>query len=214
MLSPNSFSTRARKLLTSGLFLMVFASCFGILLTLAYASLGSSRQDQFLTLSTLGGNMSTSGYYPAVEGLFVSEGESMNWNVQVYNHMGEPEYVAVRIKLLNATQNGPDDVLLLPSPAAYIYEEKQVIADGATWKMPLSISIKDIDNNNGDSAIRSLNINGKEIVNLNITNNDDTNFRFIIELWRYDANSKDFLYTWPSGPETETAWNQIWIRVR
>jgi len=199
-------------MLTSGLFLLVFASCFSILLTLAYASLGSTPQDQFLTLSTLGSDMSTGNYYPRL-GSFVSEGEALNWNVRVYNHMGEPEYVAIRVKVLNATQFAPDGELSLPSPSEHIYEERHVLADNSTWTMPLDISIKDLEVSDGHYAIRTLSVNGNEIGNLNVANENSNNFRVIVELWRYDVKFENFVFTWPSGPESGTAWNQIRIQV-
>jgi hypothetical protein len=157
--------------------------------------------------------MSANDYYPSAEGLFVSEGQALNWSVRVYNHMGEPEYVAVRIKLLNATQVVPDDVSLSPSPIAHLYEETQLVADGSTWTMPLNITMKDFDISAGDSIIRTISINGKD-VHLNATNTKETTFRFIIELWRYDQEFENFLFTWPSRSEISTAWNQILIKVR
>ncbi|MGI0023969.1 MAG: hypothetical protein ACREA4_02355, partial [Nitrososphaera sp.] len=153
MLVPSPFSTRARKMLTSGLFLLVFGSCFSILLTLAYASLGAIPQDNFLTLSTLGSDMSAANYYPG-EGSFVTKGDTLNWNSRVYNHMGEPEYVAIRLKLLNDAQFGPDDKLRLPSPSDPIYEERHMVADEATLTMPIAIMIKDVATADGSTVIR------------------------------------------------------------
>ncbi|HJS82102.1 MAG TPA: hypothetical protein VJ742_04625, partial [Nitrososphaera sp.] len=93
-------------MLTSGLFLLVFGSCFSIMLTLAYASLGNTPQEQFITLSTSGSDMTTRTIYPSSNS-FVGEGNALDWNVQLYNHMGQTEFVAVRVKVLNATQFGP-----------------------------------------------------------------------------------------------------------
>ncbi|MGI0035627.1 MAG: hypothetical protein ACRD98_07155 [Nitrososphaera sp.] len=213
MLVPSPFSTRARKMLTSGLFLLVFGSCFSILLTLAYASLGAIPQDNFLTLSTLGSDMSAANYYPG-EGTFVTKGDTLNWNSRVYNHMGEPEYVEIRLKLLNDTQFGPDDKLRLPSPSDRIYEERHMVADEATLTMPIAIMIKDVATADGSTVIRTVVVNGKEVTNLNVANEQGGDFRFIVELWRYDVRVENFVFAWPSGPDTGSAWNQIRIQVK
>jgi hypothetical protein len=200
-------------MLTSGLFLLVFGSCFSIMLTLAYASLGNTPQEQFITLSTSGSDMTTRTIYPSSNS-FVGEGDALDWNVQLYNHMGQTEFVAVRVKVLNATQFGPDEVRHLPSPVNHIYEERMVLGNNATMTLPLHITMADIERASGDSAIRSLVINGQTIDKLDISNDNSNGFRFIIELWRYDVKFENFVYSWPSGTESESTWNQIRIQVR
>jgi hypothetical protein len=200
-------------MLTSGLFLLVFGSCFSIMLTLAYASLGNTPQEQFITLSTSGSDMTTRTIYPSSNS-FVGEGYALDWNVQLYNHMGQTEFVAVRVKVLNATQFGPDEVRHLPSPVNHIYEERMVLGNNATMTLPLHITMADVERASGDSAIRSLVINGQTIDKLDISNDNSNGFRFIIELWRYDVKFENFVYSWPSGTESESTWNQIRIQVR
>jgi hypothetical protein len=200
-------------MLTSGLFLLVFGSCFSIMLTMAYASLGNTPQEQFITLSTSGSDMTTRTIYPSSNS-FVGEGDALDWNVQLYNHMGQTEFVAVRVKVLNATQFGPDEVRHLPSPVNHIYEERMVLGNNATMTLPLHITMADIERASGDSAIRSLVINGQTIDKLDVSNDNSNGFRFIIELWRYDVKFENFVYSWPSGTESESTWNQIRIQVR
>jgi hypothetical protein len=213
MLPQNRFSTRARKMLTSGFFLLVFGSCFSIMLTVAYASLGPTLQERFITLSTVGSDMTTRSIYPGSDS-FVGKNATLNWNVQLYNHMGETEYIALRVKILNATQFGPDEARHLPSPINHIYEERLILGDNASATIPLAITLKDVVLTGGDSVINSVMINDKEIVKLNVANEKSTSFRFVIELWRYDVKFENFVYTWPSGPESESAWNQIRIQVK
>jgi hypothetical protein len=200
-------------MLTSGLFLLVFGSCFSIMLTLAYASLGPTTQEKFITLSTVGSDMTTRSIYPSSDS-FVSRNATLNWNVNVYNHMGETEYLAIRIKLLNATQFGPDLERHLPSPVNPIYEERLILGDNATTTIPVTISLRDAVLAGADSTINSVVVNGKQIDRLNVQNENSNTFRFVIELWRYDVKFENFVFTWPSGPESESAWNQIRIQVK
>ncbi|HKX80804.1 MAG TPA: hypothetical protein VJL54_00975 [Nitrososphaera sp.] len=214
MLAPNPIHTRAKKILTSGFFLLVFGSFLSIMLTVAYASVGSKPQEQYIMLSTVGSDMTTKSIYPT-SGPLVSEGDTLDWNVQLYNHMGESEYVEIRLKLLNSTQQGPDNVLHLPSPAAHIYEERIALASNETAVIPIAINIADAEAGaGGATAIRALTVNGAEITGLNVANDKSNNFRFIIELWRHDVETESFVFTWPSGLESESAWNQIRIQVK
>jgi hypothetical protein len=144
----------------------------------------------------------------------VSRNATLNWNVNVYNHMGETEYLAIRIKLLNATQFGPDLERHLPSPVNPIYEERLILGDNATTTIPVTISLRDAVLAGADSTINSVVVNGKQIDRLNVQNENSNTFRFVIELWRYDVKFENFVFTWPSGPESESAWNQIRIQVK
>lgn len=214
MLAPNPIHTRAKKILTSGFFLLVFGSFLSIMLTVAYASVGSKPQEQYIMLSTVGSDMTTKSIYPT-SGPLVSEGDILDWNVQLYNHMGESEYVEIRLKLLNSTQQGPDNVLHLPSPAADIYEERIALASNETAVIPIAIKITEAEvGTGGATAISALTVNGAEITGLNVANDKSNNFRFIIELWRHDVETESFVFTWPSGLESESAWNQIRILVK
>ncbi len=192
---------------------MVLASTFAIFLTLAYANLEDAPRDRFLTLSTLDRNNAAAQYYPR-EGGFVMANETLDWNVQVYNHMGGSEYVAFRIKLLNATQTGPDDRLHMASPVNSLYEARHLVPDDSTWTMPVSITIKELQIQGGNATLDAIVINGEEITDLKISNENERDFRFVVELWRHDVDSGNFIFTWPSGQESGSAWNQIQIRAR
>lgn len=214
MQNPNSLSTRARRMLTSSLFLLVFGSCFSIMLAMAYASIGPTPQERFITLSTTGSDMTTRSLYPSSSSR-VGQDETLNWNVHTFNHMGETEYIAIRVKLLNATQQAPDEVRHVPSPAGHIYEERLVLGEGESSVTPLGITLKDAQVLRDNSAhIRALTINGKDIDGLDVSNFNSNGFRFVLELWRYDVEQEDFVYSWSSGLESESAWNQIRIALK
>ena len=201
-------------MLTSSLFLLVFGSCFSIMMTVAYASQGPTPQERYITLSTTGSDMTTRSLYPESSSR-IGQGETLNWNVHTFNHMGETQYIAIRVKLLNATQLSPDEVRHVPSPADHIYEERLVLADNESVVTPLAITLKDVQVFRDSSAqMRALTINGKDIDGLDVSNFNSNGFRFIIELWRYDVVQEDFVYSWSSGLESESAWNQIRIALK
>lgn len=203
------FASRTSKILTSRHFILLFGSVLAVLFTLTYSSLDAAPQSQFFTISTLGSE-SAASYYPN-DNVVLSQGDSVKWNVQVYNHMGGAEYVSVRVKLLAPSQYGPDDNLHLPSPTVTLYEERHMVANNSTWTMPLDLAITGFDQ--ASSTITSASMNGKKVENLNISSNGG--IRVIIELWRYDAEFQNFVFTWPSGADKiGSTWNQIWIETR
>ena len=89
-----------------------------------------------------------------------------------------------------------------------------MLGNNSTMTLPLKITMADLERASGDSAIISLVINGQTIDRLDISNDNSNSFRFIIELWRYDVKFENFVYSWPSGTESESTWNQIRIQVR
>ena len=112
-------------------------------------------------------------------------------------------------------QPGPDAQLRLPSSIGHIYEKRIALADDQSATIPLTIALKDIEvTSTGDSTISTLAINGKEIDGLGVSNTNSSDFSFVIELWRYDVISENFNFTWTSGAESESTWNQIRIQVK
>lgn len=130
--------------------------------------------------------------------------------------MGTPEYIAIRIKVAGDAKAVPDDSLNLPSPLTEVYEERHVLANNATITVPLAVSMVDAGADGTSARINAVSVNGQQTNDLNITSGDGDRFRVIIELWRYDTETRDFVFGWPSGTESgsETAWNQIWITLR
>jgi len=203
------FASRASEILASRQFVLLFGSVLAVLFTLTYSSLDAAPQSQFFTISTLGSEFVAS-YYPN-DNLVLSQGDSLKWNVQVYNHMGNVEYVSVRVKLLGPSQYGPDDNLHVPSTTVPLYEERHMVANNSTWTMPLDLAITGFDQ--ASSTITSASINGKKVENLNISSNGG--IRVIVELWRYDIEFQNFVFTWPAGADKiGSAWNQIWIETK
>ncbi len=201
------------KVLTSGLFLAIFISALAIFIAFAYAFFEPRAEDRFLTLSTLGANMTADNYYLGGNST-LKAGDSVTWYVSVANNMGSSEYVSVRLKLSNSTGDNQTSTSPL-SEDNYIYEMRQLVPDNSTWVMPLHWSITDIDKNKGVITIKSISINGQEVRALDIQTLQGGRFRIFIELWRYDAEKNDFTFTWPSATgEERSSWNQLWVKIQ
>ncbi|MGH9934503.1 MAG: hypothetical protein ACRD3Z_05230, partial [Nitrososphaerales archaeon] len=148
-----------KRVLTSRVFLAIFVSLLAISLSVTYVASESRPRQSFLSINTLGSNMAMENYYPG-ETSTITIGDNVSWYINVYNRMGEPEYLSVRVKLLNATHEGPDVAMNLPSPGDHIFEIKQLLMNNSTWTIPLSWSLTEVEGEENYAVIRSLNMNG------------------------------------------------------
>jgi len=202
-----------KNILASRAFLAIFVSLLAISLSITYVASEPRPEMHFFSISTLGKNMMTENYYPR-NNATIYVGDNLNWHISVYNNMGEAEYVAVRIKLLNTTQSIPDDILQIPSSEQHILEFKHTVMNDSTWTTPLRWSVIDTEEHGDYVVIRSLEINGIKIDNLDVRSLDGQDFRMVIELWRYDPETGSFAFAWNTGLEDRSAWNQIWFDLR
>lgn len=211
------------KILTSRLFLVVFGTILAAGLSYTYISSESSLSSyssplssyhSFLSMSTLDSQMMAEKYY-STDGRSVKIGDSMNWNVNIYNHMGNTEYLSVRVKLLNLTQQNPDDKADSPSSAPSILTLTHVSPNNSTWTIPISWSVKDAIQDGDNVIIRQLSLNGATIDGLNLEARGGKNFRIVFELWRYNPDVGDFVFAWTdSNAETKSVWNQTWFDLK
>ncbi len=208
-----NFLQETKKVILSRAFLVVFVCLLSVSLSVAYVASEPQHHEKFLSISTLGSDMMAENYYPKKSST-LDVGDHVKWFVDVYNRMGSTEYVSVRIKLLNSTETMPDDSSHIPSPKSQIYEEKHVIMSNSTWTMPLNWVITEVDKGPGYTMIKGLSINSLEIHNLDVKSVRTKNYRLALELWRYDPDSKDFVFGWNSNAGKRSAWNQIWFNVR
>jgi uncharacterized membrane protein len=206
-------TSKAIQVVGSRAFLLLFASLLAISFSVVYVASEPRPQERFLSISTLDSNMKSDNYYPRSDSTLNAH-DHVNWYLGVYNKMGTAEYLSVRVKLLNSTQAIPDDTLNLPSPENHIIELKHVLMNNSTWVIPLKWFITETDREQGYVVIKGLNINGIAVDDLNVKSLDGEDFRMLIELWRYDADSDSFVFAWTSGIDKRSAWNQIWFNTK
>ncbi len=143
----------------------------------------------------------------------IDVGDRMQWHVNVFNKTGKTQLVSLKIKLMNATQTAPDDMSHLPSPEPSIFEVRNLLMKDQTWVWPLSWSLSEVEKHSGYITIKGLEINQANLKGLNAMSQDG-NFRILIELWYYDTDKQEFVYTWSSGVDERSVWNQVWFKVK
>jgi hypothetical protein len=182
---------------------LVLAACAPV--AMAYLP---RRGEPFMALAVLGEEGMAEHYYPG-DDPDIDVGEKVSWTIYLYNHMGEAQYVAIRVKLLNSTMSAPNSSSCSPSPAAIVYEIRRVLLDNETWLYPFSWSIEDLSV--GElRQIERLSVND-DLIRTNVFAEEGYNFRFVLELWVYEGDLEDFRFGWSSGDESHCAWNQIWF---
>jgi hypothetical protein len=204
---------RLEKVLLSPLFAVVFLSFLVIISSIAYLSLEKKVPEKFLGLTVLGNNMMAENYYPDGNST-VLVGETAKWYINIQNYLGDPEYLSLRLKLLNSTQFLPIDNFSrsTPSPVPDIFELKRMVPNNSTWIIPINWTVTDADENH--TTIKSLNINGIQINGVNTRSITGKDFMILLELWRYDSKVKDFVFIWPSHSGERVAWDQIWFSLK
>ena len=204
------------SLLYSRRFLLVFLALFALLLGITYVLYNPQPMARQLSLSILSANLTTDDYFNN-DNSTIDVRNPSRWYASVHNGVGSPEYVALKIKLLNSSQAVSDDISDIsvgPSPGSTVYEIKQMIENNSTLVVPLEWSITDVGKVANNTIIERLNINGNDIENLHLASPSGKNFRFIVELWNYDPNTNDFTYVWSDGQNNRSVWSQIWFNLK
>ena len=180
--------------------------------TLFYASLNPPPSEQFFAMWILGARGLAENYYPN-DNSTLSADEQVKWTLGVYNHMSGLEYVVVRVKLLNATMPGPDELNGTPSPASPIFEFTRVLVDNETWTIPFTWAILNMKMTDGSLSITGLAINQTPVKGQLGTAVLGHNFRFVFELWSYDENTQNLIFSWNGSDTPHLVWTQIWFNA-
>jgi hypothetical protein len=188
--------------------LLILALCVFGPFTMAYFP---RSEERFFALAVLGEEGMAEKYYPG-DDPNIGVGETVNWTLYIYNHMGEAQYVAVRVKLLNSTIPPPNSTACVPSPAPMVYEIRDVLLHNETRLHPFSWSIEEAGRSGDFVGVSLLSVNG-DLVKADAFSEDGFNFRFVFELWVFDEKSDDFRFGWRCSDESLCTWNQIWFNA-
>lgn len=178
----------------------------------ALYALNPAPSEHFFALWVLGSHGLTENYYPN-DDPNLSVGDGVSWTLGVYNHMGSVEYVVVRVKLLNLTQRSPDATTGNPSPVPPLFEFTRVLLDNETWSIPFEWKITQVAQIGRSLVLSGLSLN-RTLLNGQLASAvSGFNFRFVFELWLYDQNANDLVFSWHTAGTQHSAWVQIWFNV-
>jgi hypothetical protein len=127
--------------------------------------------------------------------------------------MSALEYVIVRVKLLNATEISPNELTGVGSPAVAVYEFARVLTSNETWMIPFTWTIMNMAPINGNIMITGLAINGTILTGNLAEARGGLDFRFVFELWFYDTNAGNLVFSWSTPTSTYSVWTQLWFNA-
>jgi len=195
-------------------YVIVFAIITTIVASsLTYVTLYPRPQEQFFASWVLGAQGTTADYYPN-NNPTIGLRKEVTWTLGVYNHMGSLQYVVLRVKLLNSTMTAPNDTTDQPSQAATIFEFARVLVSNETWSIPFVWEIQNRTSTKNEVTITGLSINQTTLTGQLATANSGYDFRFIFEVWHYDATTSDLSFAWTtSDGQLHVVWTQIWFNA-
>jgi len=192
--------------------LVVFLTSLIVFETIAYVAVTPRPGEQFFQLYVLGANRLLSDYYPDGDP-DIRVGELVKWYVGVTDFMGTVQLVGLRLKLGNQTISPPNDLEATPSPAPLVAEFWRFIQNNETWEMPFFWQIVNGDAVGGSTRVLALQINNETYPVLGPTAVNGYNFRLIIELWTWEAQSTTLQFGWSASGERRVAWAQVWFNM-
>ncbi len=182
--------------------------------TIAWVVANPPRIDQFSSVSVLGPDMTAASYFPG-NSTTVAPNAQINWTVRVYNHMGSVQLFLLQVLLSNLTIYGPNPTNNVPSErslAAPLFNATRAVQDNETWILPLQWSIVDDPSVGGTTTIQTMWINNLPLaVNPLVSASGGMNFRIVIELWSYDTQLRDFIFSFTSNGSVASVFDQIWF---
>jgi len=192
---------------------LVFVSVCMVLILAAFTPVVMSylpeRNEPFMALAVLGEEGMAEKYYPDDDPNIEPE-EDVEWQLYLYNHMGEAQYVSVKVKVSNSTTEPPNSTSCTPSPAPVAYNIRRVLLDNETWITPFTWMIENTSTIDEAVEIEAVSFN-EDVVMVDALSEHGYNFRIIFELWVYNPESDGFQFGWSYGEEQRCAWNQIWF---
>jgi len=200
------FSSNKRK--RTVVFIVLLVICE----TLVYVASTPRPTEQFLQLYVLGPSQLIADYYPD-NNSNIHLGEQISWYLGVTNDMGSVQLISILAKISNQTIEPPNDTLAISSPAPAIIEFPRFIQDNQTWLTPFDWSITNATAGDGSTRIVTLQINNETYQISDWSASSGYEFRFIFELWTWQANSNEFEFGWNANGEPQAAWLQIWFNM-
>jgi len=192
-------------------FYFIIASIVSILgLTIPFViSFIPKHEDVFLSVAILSNDNESFQYYTGEEPVINIEKE-VDWRIQVENHMGEIQYVSLRVKMSNSTDEIPDINACEPLSSPVIFQLQKIVLNNENWIIPFSWIVDRYNHSNNNYKL-SINDQYSDVY---ISLEDKLSARFIFELWVYDVKNDDFLFAYKSGDEYRCVWNQMWFRIK
>jgi uncharacterized membrane protein len=193
-------------------FLTVFAVSTLIFTVLTYTLLTPRPRERFFQLYILGENHRIGNYYPG-DDPNLHLGEDVKWYLGIVNNMGSVQYVMIKLKIGNRSMEPPNEEKTEPAQMPTVIEYRRFLSDNETFETPIQWTIMEAEEAHGVVKLTKLKINNETVLIQGVEADKGENFRFVLELWSYDPESRVFMFGWRNGGERKTAWLQLWFNI-
>ena len=193
---------------------IIVVGAFILLLTLSITFISvfwPKYEERFFEFGLLGKDATAEAYYPN-DNSTLNVDSNINWHIYLYNHMGSPQNVIVRVKLLNSTLQLPDNQQHTPSPLESFAEFPLFISVDDTTLVPFSWSISEVVVQNGSTILKTLTVNNEKMM-VDVSSTSNSFFHMVFELWVYDQSSQKYSFEWENGKDIFSASLQMAFKL-
>ena len=192
-------------------FICVYA-CILILVNFSFYFVDNNKYDNpYFVLAILGDGLKSESYFPE-DNSTINLGVKLSWFIYVYNGMGVSQYIKIKVKFLSSSLDSPNTTLCLPCSGSTLYEIKTIIKNNETWIVPFVWIIESMDVTAEYINIKSIRINN-DILEVNVNNDGDQEYKIVFELWVYDVSIGDFVFDLSGFSISRCLWNQLYFKI-
>ena len=168
-------------------------------------------EQSFFELGLLGENRKAEQYYKDNDPN-INISSRINWYIYVHNYMHTPQFVNIKVKLLNSTMLPPNDRLHLPSPFPPLVEYSVSLNTNGAVVLPFSWSILNASRSGDSIVIDRLTVDNST-VSSEVYSSSSNMFRLVFELWVYNQTSQKYDFGWRSGSDYGSASVFMWFNL-
>jgi uncharacterized membrane protein len=195
---------RHRKAVLFLIFLATFTTVYS---SVAFFALSKAPSQAFIGFGIFSSNGSLSNYYQNSGEPNVTIGQTLNWTLQIANHVGRIQMAEIVVRMGNLTTIQPTAT----GPANAPDIEESIVAVPNNENSTVNFDWKIIAvSHPGRLTYLTLEINGKQ-VKPPVGAASGQGFRFIFELWTLEEVSGSFQYGYPGDNGRVGNWLMLWF---
>ena len=168
-------------------------------------------EDRFFEIGLFGEEKTADNYFINSNSL-IEINSQLNWYTYIHNHMGKPQEVVIKVKLLNSTMDLPNDQNHIASSMPPIISIPFSLEIDETLIHPFFWSISKTILQNDSFSIKSLTINN-QLIQVDVLGSSKSNFCLVFELWVYDQNSSEYTFGWNTGEKLSSASVYMFFKI-
>ncbi len=153
-------------------------------------------EERFFELGILGKDKMAKDYY-LNDNYSLILGSQVDWYIYVHNHIDSAQNIVVKVKLVNSTNDLPNDLDNQPCPFDSIAEFPLSMSVNDSLIVPFSWIIVEAISQKNSTIIKQLIVND-QTVELNISDFSESFFRMVFELWVYNESLQTYEFGWES----------------